>query len=265
MAHAYIYEELLKVFKPVKKKALRNLKVYSGLLDRAAGLKTITPSQALQVSYDTYLDIKSKYENKNYCLLDSETTGNDPFRDEAIEVAVVDSKENIVYESMFECVGEISEGASNVHKITKKDLIGYNYLIEKIHDLRDVLSKYDFISIYNERFDTNIINSTCYKQKEHGIKNIDSAINEIDNYFGAFETHDLQYCFGSLVLLWDNKYSHWKWLKLEGGKGDESMKDHQSHRASVDCIALNRCINFVINKIDDEIFQNTIKAAKIGE
>jgi len=144
-------------------------------------------------------------------ILDSETTGLG-YRDEIIELAIIDLQGNTLFNCRFWPHCEVSPGAQHIHGISNADLIDcprwYQYAPEvfKILHGRPVL-------IYNAEFDERLLRQTCHA---HGFM----PMPEIETDCVMLEY--ARYC-GE----WNYKYENFRWQKLTGG----------DHSALGDCLA----------------------------
>lgn len=96
---------------------------------------------------------------------DAETTGLD--LSEIVQVGIVASDGRVLFDSLVQCQGDISQEAIEVHGITKDDLVSAPTWPE-IHDqVCELLSQADLIKIYNARFDLRLLYQTA---KRYGLE-----------------------------------------------------------------------------------------------
>ncbi|QBD82847.1 3'-5' exonuclease [Ktedonosporobacter rubrisoli] len=84
-------------------------------------------------------------------ILDSETTGLDPARDEIIELALVELDGSVVLNTLIQCQGVIPEDATAVHGITHEMLRGQPGFPEVWQQLQPYFSRP--LVIYNAAYD----------------------------------------------------------------------------------------------------------------
>lgn len=106
-----------------------------------------------------------------FCILDTETTGPDPDKDEVIEVAArgwsLDRKVKFprIFEAKIDPGCKIPPGASAVHHITDEDVAGAPRLSEVIPELCEFMGDSPLVA-FNSEFDRKMLRGTplnsCY-------------------------------------------------------------------------------------------------------
>ena len=188
---------------------------------------------------------------KSYVVVDIETTGLSPHKDEIIELSAVKVLNNEIIDTFSTLInpkGKISKKASEINGIT-------NDMVEQAPKIKDVLS--DFINFigdeilisHNASFDLSFICRDC-------------RLNGIN--FTPFYVDTLSHARKTLHL--DN-------YKLANLAKHYKIKEQQEHRALADCKMLHQCfcnmskekifIGKYINNINLNAVEFKIDAAKI--
>jgi single-stranded-DNA-specific exonuclease len=132
---------------------------YTGMKDLAGVGVALKFAIALMFSYD------KNYFNKNFIILDIETTGLSPFTDEICEICAVKTKNFVVQEIFHTLVkpkNKIPPEVIKVHGITD-DMVKDAPAIEEVLPKLLEFIKDDTLVIHNVDFDLSFIN--CYLKK----------------------------------------------------------------------------------------------------
>ena len=160
-----------------------------------------------------------------YVILDTETTGL--YGDaEIIELALLDTKGNVLYESLFKPNQPIPIEATSIHKIKNEMVESCPKFSEEWDKIFDII-KDKTLLIYNEDFDVRLINQTL---KQQGI--ISDWI-EFDTI--CIMRFYQEYC--------QSKY----WTKLSYACMDMGIEIEQYHRALGDCKMVLELIKAIAN------------------
>lgn len=162
-----------------------------------------------------------------YLILDTETTGLD-WNDEIIELAILDTKGNVLYESMFKPNQEIPREATSIHGITDdmvKDCPNFASEWEKIW----TIIKDKTLLIYNDNFDTSMLYRTL---EQHEI------VLEDDFRFNSF----------CIMKFYQNYQQDRRWTSLSNACWEMDVKIKQDHRALDDCQMVLELIKAIANK-----------------
>lgn len=162
-----------------------------------------------------------------YLILDTETTGLD-WNDEIIELAILDTKGNVLYESMFKPNQEIPREATSIHGITDdmvKDCPNFASEWEKIW----TIIKDKTLLIYNDNFDTSMLYRTL---EQHEI------VLEDDFRFNSF----------CIMKFYQNYQQDRRWTSLSNACWEMDVKIKQDHRALGDCQMVLELIKAIANK-----------------
>lgn len=150
----------------------------------------------------------------NYLILDTETTGLGRYA-EIIELAIIDTKGQVLYESLFKPTQPIPTEATEIHGITDemvKDCPDFGSEWEQIWEV----IKNKTLLIYNADFDTSMLYRTL---ERHGITLEDGF------RFDSFCIMEFYQAFK------DYRY----WTKLEHACDEMGIEIEQNHRAADDC------------------------------
>jgi len=130
------------------------LQEYTGMKDLAGVGVALKLAIALMFSYD------KNYFNKNFIILDIETTGLSPFTDEICEISALKTKNFVIQETFHTLVkpkNKIPEEVIKIHGITDE-------LVKNAPSIEEVLPKLlefinnDILVIHNVDFDLSFIN-----------------------------------------------------------------------------------------------------------
>lgn len=100
-------------------------------------------------------------KTQDYLFFDTETTGLGT-EDEVIELAIVDSDGNKVYESRFNPTSEIDPMAQEVHGLSKEILKDSPCFKDEYQKIQDII-KDKVLFAYNVNFDKRMLESSCRK------------------------------------------------------------------------------------------------------
>lgn len=92
-------------------------------------------------------------------ILDTETTGLDPAA-QVIQIAIIDMRGDVMFDSLIRPSCAISHGAAAVHGMTMMMLRNAPTITEVLPVLRKILGT-NAIVIYNAAFDVRILKQTC--------------------------------------------------------------------------------------------------------
>lgn len=182
-----------------------------------------------QLEYGS-LEFKALMRNKDkYVILDAESTGLSE-DDEIIDISIIDLDGNVLFESLINTDVEITEGAWEVHRLSKKDLLA----APKFNDVKDQIKEIldnKIMLAYNSEFDKRLLIQSGY------------------NY--PIKDKCLMYMFGRYA---DSE----RWISLQNVMNMQGIKINQEHRAKSDCFCCLELIKSVINDkiindIDEEI------------
>ncbi|MFQ3675350.1 MAG: single-stranded-DNA-specific exonuclease RecJ [Endomicrobiia bacterium] len=194
------------------------MKEYSGFRDLAGVGVVLKLVWGLMMSFDENI------YNKEYVVLDLETTGLSPTKDEICEIAAVKIKNFIPYETFQTLVKPknlIPESATNVHGIT-------NEMVSDAPSIKDVLPKFlDFVKdtpivVHNAEFDMMFINNVLK------INNYDKLNNEVID-----------------TLLISRQYFPLKSHSLKSMSNEFLFKNRPTHRALNDVAATIELFNYL--------------------
>jgi DNA polymerase III epsilon subunit-like protein len=170
-------------------------------------------------------------EFKNYAVLDTETTGLGKL-DQVIEVTLIHSSGDILFNSLVKPTQPIHWAAQKIHKITNDELESAPYWKDIYHEFEKATSLVDVTYIYNENFDVRLINQTynAYDIKKYDY-NTSCAMKAVKSWL-----MDKGLLNGSKF----NLTNVCEILKIE-------HNDVEKHRALGDCILTNRVIEHIIS------------------
>lgn len=165
--------------------------------------------------------------NDKYLILDTETTGLG-WNDEIIELAILDTKGNVLYESMFNPNQSIPVEATNIHGITNEMVKDCPKISDEWEKIATII-KDKTLLIYNANFDTGMLYRTL---EQHGI------VLEDDFRFNSF----------CIMNFYQNYRQERRWTKLSVACWEMNIEVEQNHRATDDCKMVLELIKAIANK-----------------
>lgn len=173
---------------------------------------------------------KELYPKKEYpksIVIDTETTGLDPFRDELLQVSIIDEEGNVLFDSYFKPLRHKEwSKAESVNHISPKMVADAPYINEKAAELYAILSQAHWIIGYNVDFDLNFLVGS------------DIITSEECN---AFRTEDVMVQFAEIYGEYSVYHENYKWQKLTTAAAyydyDWNVKGIEAHNSLADCFA----------------------------
>lgn len=173
---------------------------------------------------------KELYPKKGYpqaIVIDTETTGLDPFHDELLQVSIIDEEGNVLFDSYFKPIRHKEwSKAESVNHISPKMVADAPYINEKAAELYAILSQAHWIIGYNVDFDLNFL--------------VGSDIIT-DEEYNAFRTEDVMIQFAEIYGEYSVYHEDYKWQKLTTAAAyydyDWNVKGIEAHNSLADCFA----------------------------
>ena len=143
---------------------------------------------------------KELYPKKEYpkeIVIDTETTGLDTFEDELLQVSIIDTDGNVVFDSYFKPIrhNEWYE-AQNVNHISPEMVADAPTIYEKAAEINAIISQADLVIGYNVGFDLMML-------ANNGV----ISIKDIKSY-------DVMERFAEIYGEWSEWYQNYKWQSL---------------------------------------------------
>lgn len=220
-------EQLDKFFKPEREKA----KAYR---ERKKAEKE-QERQVIEEKLNYYQDLverltkltKELYPKKEYpkeIVIDTETTGLDMFEDELLQVSIIDTDGNVVFDSYFKPIrhSEWYE-AQNVNHISPEMVADAPSIYEKAAEINAIISQADLVIGYNVGFDLMML-------ANNGV----ISIKDIKSY-------DVMERFAEIYGEWSEWHQNYKWQSLAKAAKycgyDWSKQNGKAHNSLADCFA----------------------------
>ncbi|HVI39988.1 MAG TPA: 3'-5' exonuclease [Anaerovoracaceae bacterium] len=171
----------------------------------------------------------NKNNNENFLILDTETTGLDSTA-EIVEITVIDSKGQVLLDTLVKPVKPIPYQATAIHGITN-EMVANAPTYDEVHPKLIALLKQFPCYIYNKGYDTKLIKQSA-------------QLYDI-------EFDSTEYEFRCTMLEYSDKHSPQKWAKLINAYNHAiSVTKAEpislaAHRAYADCLMTLEVINFL--------------------
>jgi len=156
-----------------------------------------------------------------YVLLDTETTGISK-SDEVIELGIIDTDGNALYDGLFLPSVSINPKAEAVHGITLNDLIDAPLFKDEWQTIYNILKDKDIL-IYNAPFDVRMLNQTCLAY-------------DLPPLIDEEKAHCIMRGYAKYNGQINPKTGQYKWIKLEDALENHGVGVIQTHRAVDDCL-----------------------------
>jgi DNA polymerase III subunit epsilon len=147
--------------------------------------------------------------NGEFRILDTETTGTDPYEARIVQIAVIDQDGNILVDSLLDPQEVIPSGAYNVHHISDEMVVGQPTFDELTPLLYQALN-HKPLCIYNYAYDWTLIRTHCYRygyevpatDEQHST----CAMKTYAQFHGEYSQHHGSFTWQKLVnaCMWMN-------------------------------------------------------------
>ena len=163
---------------------------------------------------------------KDILIIDCETTGLSMYKDEILQLSMIDGEENVIFSALFKPNRKrVWKKAESIHHISPELVSTCIPIQDYKREIIDLMSKYKLIVGYNIRFDLRMI--------EHSLE---SEIN--------CEYLDVMKGFAALKGEWDCYYQSYKLISLE-----DCMKliglNYKLHNSLEDCKCTLQCYEYL--------------------
>lgn len=165
-------------------------------------------------------------------VIDTETTGLDPERDELLQLSIINDKGDIVYNSYFKPCAESWEDSQQINHINPAMVRNAPSIIEKIAEINAILCKADRIIGYNTRFDVTFLENNGIVFPDN-VRILD-AMKEFAIIYGDWSEYYQDYRYKKLTFAAD--YYGYDW----------NSRPEKAHNSLADCFATL----FVYNKMN---------------
>ena len=182
--------------------------------------QTLTP-----VPKDVLTWICSNMTQSSWIVLDTETTG---LPGEIVDLAIIDSRGEVVFDSLLRPMIRIPEEATRVHGITDEDVSDAPLFPEKWPEIQSLLVNKRIIT-YNAKFDRNCLIFTANKHR------IDLGYMEWECLMLAYATYRGE----------PNEYGSPRWHKLGDACAHHGIEIVHAHRAIGDAWAAYQLMKMI--------------------
>ena len=137
---------------------------------------------------------------KDFFVLDTETTGANPKRDQPVCVGIINGKGEVVLDALVKPTIAISSGASRVHGIYPQHVLNAPPFAEIAQVVLEMFRAAPVV-IYNASFDVGILNTalrSANMKERVKVKQTQDAMQQYAAFNGA----------------WNAQYGSYRWVKL---------------------------------------------------
>jgi len=154
--------------------------------------------------------------------LDTETTGLDEFS-EIVEIGIIDSQGEILYESFVKPLKRLSAESINIHGITNEMLTEAPSWADIHEDVNQIIKQADSVYIYNADYDDRLLKQTA------------SLYNmQLDNYNSHCLMLEYAHMYGEFNHR-TNLFDKWQRLTNAALQQNIDISHLKAHRAVSDC------------------------------
>ena len=166
-------------------------------------------------------------------VIDTETTGLNPERDELLQVSIIDTDGRTLFDSYFKPLASSWQEAERINGISPEMVNGCPAISEKIEEINAIMQRTEVIIGYNTQFDLRFL---C----NNGLV-----------FPGGAEVVDVMEQFAQGYGEWNEYYECYKWQKLTTAAAyygyDWNSRPEGAHNSLADCYATL----FVYNKLEE--------------
>ena len=166
----------------------------------------------------------AKHSSDIALVIDTETTGFDPEDDELLQLSIIDTDGNVLFDSYFRpCLNETWKEAERVHHISPETVKNAPSIAEKIAEINSIIYQADTIIGYNINFDLGFLHNNGLMISD------DVKIIDVMSDFSVVYDEYSEY------------YGDYKWQKLSTAADyygyDWNSQLHKAHNSLADCFA----------------------------
>lgn len=166
-------------------------------------------------------------------VIDTKTTGFNPYQDEILQLSIINDKGEIVFNSFFKPCANSWNEAQQVNHISPEMVESAPSFAAKVAEINAILRNADRIIGYNTQFDVSFLQNNGIAFPKN-IKYID-AMKEFARIYGEWDDYHQDYRYKKLVFA-ANYYGY-----------DWKSHNEQAHNSLADCFATL----FIYNKMNE--------------
>lgn len=182
---------------------------------------------------DSEILMYAEKQTSGFVVIDTETTGLDPEKDEVLSLAVVDEDgKELFYHYIKPGTRKRWPKATEINGITWKDVKDEKELWEYRDELNAIFAKYNLLVGYNLEFDLEMLEASGYKVP-------------------IARTFDLMHAYSDAYGRWSEKHGDYTWVKLTQCAKHYKYK-FEAHDALNDAMATAYCYKAFVAECQKE-------------
>lgn len=178
--------------------------------------------------------LKAELAKVDTIVIDTETTGLDPFEDELLQVSIINGNGETLYDSYIKPQAESWESAERIHGISPAMVANAPSIMDEMPKINALISGAKYIIGYNTHFDLSFL-------LQNGL------VLDTENVTIV----DVMEIFAEIYGEWNDYYRNYKWQKLTTAAAyyhyDWTLHG-QAHNSLADCYATLFVYNHILKE-----------------